>query len=108
MADDVSQETYEEKLAFVASQLRELTAQGALPGVTCYCGRHWSIRYMCRCLYCGEWYCIPCAETHFGLTRAEYRAQWKAAPESPSAAPAATNRKVLPACVARAAATDSV
>ena len=34
--------------------------------ITCGCGwRRW-IGYAYRCLYCGEWYCGPCAETHFG------------------------------------------
>ena len=34
--------------------------------ITCGCGWKRWIAYAYRCLYCGEWYCAPCAETHFG------------------------------------------
>ena len=40
--------------------------------ITCCCGqlRHISLAF--RCLYCGEWYCQNCAETHFGQTVQEW------------------------------------
>lgn len=36
--------------------------------IQCGCGviRHVMIAY--RCLYCGEWFCMNCAEVHFGKT----------------------------------------
>ena len=43
--------------------------------VTCGCGRTNPIRFMYRCLYCGEFYCQPCAEEHFGKTREQYNAE---------------------------------
>lgn len=38
----------------------------------CMCGKMLHSYQMFRCLYCGEWYCQPCAEKHFGKTRKEY------------------------------------
>jgi hypothetical protein len=26
-----------------------------------------------KCLYCGQWYCMQCAEEHFGKTITQYR-----------------------------------
>jgi hypothetical protein len=40
--------------------------------ITCGCGWHRWIGYAYRCLYCGEWYCAPCAETHFGQSIEEW------------------------------------
>jgi hypothetical protein len=36
--------------------------------ITCGCGWVRWIGFAYRCLYCGEWFCGPCAETHFGKT----------------------------------------
>lgn len=36
--------------------------------VTCSCGFTLPVRLSYRCLYCGEWYCSSCAETHFRKT----------------------------------------
>ncbi len=70
------QETKEEKAAFVAKQSREATYHEGqkVQEVTCFCGTCAPLRWMYRCLYCGEFYCQRCAEVHFGKTRAEYQA----------------------------------
>jgi hypothetical protein len=36
--------------------------------ITCLCGWKRSLVMAYRCLYCGEWFCAPCAEKHFGQT----------------------------------------
>lgn len=59
-----------EKLQTVAVQLREVIESGT---ATCSCGRRREIRWFYRCLYCGEWFCHICAETHFGQTIKEYK-----------------------------------
>jgi hypothetical protein len=38
----------------------------------CGCGALINALNGFRCLYCGLWLCVQCAETHFGLTRKEY------------------------------------
>jgi hypothetical protein len=30
-----------------------------------------------KCLYCGFWFCLPCAEIHFGKTKEQYAAENK-------------------------------
>lgn len=40
--------------------------------ITCGCGWKRWIAYAYRCLYCGEWYCAPCAEIHFGQSIEEW------------------------------------
>lgn len=52
-------------------------ARGVHPRVTCLCDRVILIRFMFRCLYCGLWFCQPCAEVHFGKTREQWRAENK-------------------------------
>ena len=57
-----------EKWVFVAGQFT-----AAVTGhVTCRCGRLVHLRRAYRCLYCQEYYCAPCAEAHFGMTRSAY------------------------------------
>jgi hypothetical protein len=34
--------------------------------ITCACGWKRWLAYAYKCLYCGEFFCAPCAETHFG------------------------------------------
>lgn len=57
--------------------------------IACECGQVRALELAYRCLYCGAWFCVPCAELHFGMTvqawkekkRAERVAaylQWKA------------------------------
>lgn len=67
-------ETKEEKQSFVLKQLREAKYQEgeSVQKVTCFCGLCAPLRFMYRCLYCGEFYCLQCAVTHFGKTREEY------------------------------------
>ena len=61
----------QEKQIFVAAQWRELLSE--IPQVTCGCGLKMPLRFSYRCLYCGEYYCQSCAESHFGMTRSEYQ-----------------------------------
>ena len=63
-----------DKRAFVRRQTAQAMAKGR-PFVRCGCLRKLSMPEAYKCLYCGEWYCAPCAEIHFGETRAEYLAE---------------------------------
>lgn len=54
---------------------QHLQAKGTQPSIECGCGRAMPLRFFFRCLYCGCWFCEPCAEVHFGMTRAQYREQ---------------------------------
>jgi len=38
----------------------------------CGCGTQLNIMNSFRCLYCGLFLCVSCAETHFGITRETY------------------------------------
>ena len=40
--------------------------------ITCPCGQLRAIELAFRCLYCGIWFCHPCAEIHFGQTFADW------------------------------------
>lgn len=40
--------------------------------IVCGCGNIRPIRFLYRCLYCGEYYCYQCAEVHFGKTVKQY------------------------------------
>jgi hypothetical protein len=62
-----------DKQSFVARQFQQ--AKGASPSVDCECGLRLPLRFMYRCLYCGQFYCQSCAEVHFGKTRAQYNAE---------------------------------
>lgn len=66
-----------DKAAFVAKQFKEaMYHEGeAVQKVTCGCGLTMPLRFAYRCLYCGEYYCMACAERHFGKTREEYSAE---------------------------------
>ena len=68
--EEIHEETAKEKAEFVMGQLREL--KNSTPKLTCHCGQliYWLNAF--RCLYCGEYYCQPCAEKHFEQTREEW------------------------------------
>lgn len=51
----------------------QLDAIGTGTNLKCACGKNFPVVRMYRCLYCGVWFCVTCAELHFGQTRAEYR-----------------------------------
>lgn len=36
--------------------------------IRCACGQLRALELAFRCLYCGAWFCVPCAELHFGET----------------------------------------
>lgn len=41
--------------------------------IACSCGQLRALEMAYRCLYCGEWFCFPCAEIHFGETVLEWK-----------------------------------
>lgn len=57
------------KVKAIVRQARQLTRGEK---TDCMCGGSFHAHQLFRCLYCGEWYCLPCAEKHFGLTRKQY------------------------------------
>ncbi len=61
--------TLKEKEKFIRKQFKEAMKSH----VTCKCNTCAPLRFMYRCLYCGEFFCLHCAEIHFGKTRSEYR-----------------------------------
>lgn len=58
-----------EKKKFLKEQWDDIIRDGT---IVCCCGqlRHHTLAY--RCLYCGLWFCINCAEKHFGKTIAQW------------------------------------
>lgn len=40
--------------------------------ITCGCGQLRALELAYRCLYCGEFFCVSCAEKHFGKTIFEH------------------------------------
>jgi len=56
---------------FVAEQIRQIESP-AVPKFRCHCGVWIIVSHGFRCLYCLEWYCLKCAEIHFGRTRADW------------------------------------
>jgi hypothetical protein len=62
----------EDKIRFVYLQLKQ--AQDHIrPFVRCGCRKTLGMHNAYKCLYCGQWYCMQCAEEHFGKTIAQYR-----------------------------------
>jgi hypothetical protein len=51
------------KLRRLKQQWSEACDKGT---ITCGCGQLRALTHAFRCLYCGEWFCVPCAEKHFG------------------------------------------
>lgn len=62
---------FNRKTSIVSKQFREASISPA--AVSCRCGRTFALRFMYRCLYCGEYYCLRCAEVHFGMSREQYK-----------------------------------
>lgn len=44
-----------------------------LRAILCGCGQSRALEVAYRCLYCGQWFCVPCAEAHFGMTVRAWR-----------------------------------
>jgi hypothetical protein len=63
--DELSARLVERKATVVRAQVKEIKATGC---ITCGCGHNVPLRFMYKCLYCGEYHCKPCAEVHFGQT----------------------------------------
>jgi hypothetical protein len=61
----------EEGISWLRKQLQELIRQPE-QRVTCICGHNFPLQIGYRCLYCGEYFCLKCAESHFGKTRELY------------------------------------
>lgn len=56
-----------------AKLLRQQYKDAAENGVViCPCGLRRAIVMAFRCLYCGIYFCVNCAERHFGKTRREW------------------------------------
>lgn len=41
--------------------------------LVCSCRQVIRLERAYKCLYCGLWFCVTCAEIHFGQTRSAYR-----------------------------------
>lgn len=65
-----TREQWINKIDTICSQLKMAEMDGA---IKCGCGTEHHVENAFRCLYCLEWYCMVCAEKHFGKTREEYR-----------------------------------
>lgn len=57
-----------------------VTCQGTQPGRLSgeehkKCGRKVSMTNAYKCLYCSFWFCLPCAEKHFGKTKEQHKAE---------------------------------
>ena len=61
--------TEDEHAQFVDIQQESAKEEGL---ITCVCDSEISLYEAYRCLYCGIWWCEPCAEEHFGQTISEY------------------------------------
>lgn len=66
--------------AELLAQQRAASRRGPHPSIACDCGRIVMLRYAYKCLYCSLWFCQPCAEHHFGKTRAQHQAEVTTAP----------------------------
>lgn len=60
------------KSEFVEKQTAE-SKDKYRPFVRCGCMRKLWMHEAYKCLYCDEWYCKTCAESHFGKTVEQYR-----------------------------------
>lgn len=40
--------------------------------IVCPCGWRRALTMAFRCLYCGIWFCLPCAEKHFNMSIQEW------------------------------------
>lgn len=67
-----------EKHARLKAQWDEACDKGT---VTCGCGQLRALTHAFRCLYCGEWFCVPCAEKHFEESIQERLARTRAEKE---------------------------
>lgn len=58
-----------EKKKILAEQWKLAVNEGY---IYCPCGQARGLVKAFRCLYCGVWFCQPCAEQHFGQTVKEW------------------------------------
>ena len=56
-------------MAKIFHQTKEMDITGR---THCGCGKELHATNCIRCLYCGQFLCVKCAEIHFGLTREDY------------------------------------
>ena len=77
----ISNKEWVKKLKAVHAQMRETIQQESagitvrMATITCGCGSIRSLVNMYKCLYCNEYYCVSCAQEHFGKTVAQHRAE---------------------------------
>ena len=77
----INKKEWLEKLAIVHKQTQEIVQQEKegvsvlTATVTCSCGLKRGALKAYQCLYCSVRLCTVCAETHFGQTIKEYRAE---------------------------------
>ncbi len=60
----------DEKKGLLKSQWKEAVESHT---VHCACGQIRAVELAYRCLYCGIWFCVPCAEFHFEMTLLEWK-----------------------------------
>lgn len=65
MGEYLCRATGPEKKKLLQDQWNEACEKGT---IHCACGQIRSVLLAYRCLYCGMWLCVNCAEVHFGLT----------------------------------------
>jgi len=58
-----------------ARMQRQFNQLWALSEVTCHCKATVHFMSAFRCLYCGEFFCMACAEVHFGQTQRDWMKQ---------------------------------
>lgn len=63
MREYIERAETEEKKRHLQDQWTEVNANQT---IHCWCGQKRSVLMAYRCLYCGAWFCVPCAEHHFG------------------------------------------
>ena len=56
-------------MAKIFHQAKEMDITGR---THCGCGKELNALNCFRCVYCGQFLCVKCAEIHFGLTREDY------------------------------------
>lgn len=75
--DPISNEERQKKLEWMARQFKLIRDQEedkisiTKVKIRCGCNRLVVWMHMYRCLYCGIWFCVDCAEIHFGKSRPE-------------------------------------
>lgn len=71
--EQVTREQVRQNIRTIQAQTRELGDAFWKTSVTCGdCGRKVGMLFAYRCYYCGIFFCVECAEKHFGKKREEF------------------------------------